>query len=33
MKKKCVFVQMPVTFSETGNYRVRVQNAVNIIHL
>lgn len=33
MKKKCVFVQVPATFSEIGSYGVRIQNIVNIIHL
>lgn len=32
-KKKCVSVQVLVTFSETGSYCVRVRNDVNIIHL
>lgn len=33
IKKKCVSVQVPVTFSEIGSYRVHIQNTVNIIHL
>lgn len=33
MKKKCVSVQVPATFSEIGSYRVHIQNIVNIIHL
>lgn len=32
-KKRCVSVQVPATFSETGSYSVHIQNAVNIIHL
>lgn len=33
MKKKCVPVQVPATFSEIGSYSVHIQNIVNIIHL
>lgn len=33
MKKRCVSVQVPATFSETGSYSVHIRNSVNIIHL
>lgn len=33
MKKRCVSVQVPATFSEIGSYRDHVPNSVNIIHL
>lgn len=33
MKKRCVSVQVPATFSEIGSYRDHVLNSVNIIHL
>lgn len=32
-KKRCVSVQVLVTFSEIGSYRARIRNSVNIIHL
>lgn len=33
MKKKCVSVQVPATFSEIGSYSAHVFQRVNIIHL
>lgn len=33
MKKRCVSVQVLVTFSETGSYSVHIRNNVKIIHL
>lgn len=33
MKKRCVSVQVPATFSEIGSYSALVQHSVNIIHL
>lgn len=32
MKKKCVSVQVLVTFSAIGSYRAHIRNSVNIIH-